>query len=231
MKRTELPSAPWQHVSADLLGPLPSNAYIFVIVDYYSRYFEIAITNNISLEKITQLISQFCLTHGLPISIHTDNGPQFISQHFKNSLSENGIVHRKTTPLWPQTNVEVERQNKSIMKRVRISQAEGRDWKSELDKLLIMYRNTPNTITVVYPSQLLFGRKLRTKLPELFDYNVDDTEVRDRDAEKKEKGKMYSDKRRGASETEIHSGDKVLVKQNRENKISSPFNTSPFIGS
>ena len=113
-------------------------------------------------------------------------------------------------------------------KRVRIAHAEGRDWKSELDKFLIMYRNTPHTTTGVCPSQLLFGRKLRTKLPELFDYNVDDLEVRDRDAERKEKGKIYSDKRRRAIETDIHAGDQVLVKQDREHKLSTPFNASPF---
>ncbi|XP_062609444.1 uncharacterized protein K02A2.6-like [Saccostrea cucullata] len=118
MKRTELPSAPWQHLAADLLGPLPSKEYIFVLVDYYSRYFEVAITKNISLENITGLISKFCLTHRLPYSIHTDNGPQFVSEHFKNYMFENGIVHHKTTPPWPQANGEVERQNRSIMKRV-----------------------------------------------------------------------------------------------------------------
>ena len=228
MKRTELPSAPWQHLAADLLGPLPSKEYIFVLVDYYSRYFEVAVTKNISSENIMALMSKFFLTHGLPFSIHTDNGPQFVSQHFKDFMLENGIVHHRTTPLWPQANGEVERQNRSILKRVRIAYAEGRDWKSELDKFLIMYRNTPHTTTGVCPSQLLFGRKLRTKLPELFDYNVDDLEVRDRDAEHKEKGKIYSDKRRRAIETDIHAGDQVLVKQDREHKLSTPFNASPF---
>lgn len=94
-----------------------------------------------------------------------------------------------------------------------------------------MYRNTPHTTTGVSPSQLLFGRKLRTKLPELFDYNVDDVddlEVRDRDAEQKEKGKIYSDKRRRAVESDIYTGAKVLVKQNSEHKLSTPFNASPF---
>ena len=45
MTDTELPSAPWQHLAADLLGPLPSSDYVFVGVDYYSRFFEIEFTN------------------------------------------------------------------------------------------------------------------------------------------------------------------------------------------
>ena len=36
MTRTELPTAPWQHLAADLLGTLPSGDYVFVVVDYYS---------------------------------------------------------------------------------------------------------------------------------------------------------------------------------------------------
>ena len=98
--------------------------------------------------------------------IHTDKGRQFTSQHFKDFMLENGITHHRTTPLWSQANGEEERQNRSIMKRVRIAQAEGRDWRSELDKFLIMY-STVHTIMGVSPSELLFGRKIRTKLPEL----------------------------------------------------------------
>ena len=128
MMHTELPSAPWQHLAADLLGPLPSEPYIFVLVDYYIRYFEVAITKTITSEKMTLLILKFCLTHGLPLSIHTDNGRQFTSQHFKDFMLENGITHQRTTPLWPQANGEVERQNRSIMKQVRIAQAEGHEW-------------------------------------------------------------------------------------------------------
>lgn len=39
---------------------------------------------------------------------------------------------------------------------------------------------------------------------------------------------MYSDKRRRAVESDIHTGAKVLVKQDREHKLSTPFNASPF---
>jgi hypothetical protein len=41
------------------------------------------------------------------------------------------------------------------------------------------------------------------QLPELIDYNVDDIELRDRDAEMKEKGRLYADTRRGAKDSDI----------------------------
>ena len=187
MARTEFPSAPWQHLAADLLGPLPSGDYIFVVVDYYSRFFEMEFTKSITTEKIVSLMSKMFVTHGLPCSLRTDNGPQFISDHFKGYLKKNGIEHRRTTPLWPQANGEIERQNRTILKRLRISQAEGRDWRSQMDDFLMMYRCTPHSTTGVSPAELLFDRKIRTKLPQLQEFTCDD-EVRDRDSERKEKG-------------------------------------------
>ena len=99
MARTEFPSAPWQHLAADLLGPLPPGDYIFVVVDYYSRFFEMEFTKSITTEKIVSPMSKMFVTHGLPCSLRTDNGPQFLSDHFKGYLEKNGIEHRRTTPL------------------------------------------------------------------------------------------------------------------------------------
>ena len=52
MTRTELPSAPWQHLAADLMGPLPSGDYVFVVVDYYSGFFEMEFTKSTTSENI-----------------------------------------------------------------------------------------------------------------------------------------------------------------------------------
>ena len=95
MTRTELPTAPWQHLAADLLGTLPSGDYVFVVVDYYSRFFEMEFTESTTSEKIF-------VTHGLPLSLRTlrtDNCPQFTNEDFTKFLEENGIEHRRTTPL------------------------------------------------------------------------------------------------------------------------------------
>ena len=39
MRCTKFPSEPWYDLAGNLLGPLPSGEYLFVVVDYYSRYF------------------------------------------------------------------------------------------------------------------------------------------------------------------------------------------------
>ena len=192
MVRKELPSAPWQHLAADVLGPLPSGDYVFVVVDYHNRFFEMEFTKSTTFEKIVSMLSKIFLIHGLPSSLRTDNGSQFVSDYFKKYLEENGIEHRRTTPLWPQANGEVERQNRSILKCLRIAQAEGRNWRSEMSDFLMRHSSTTHSTTGVSPAQLLFGRRIRTKLPQLQEFTVED-EVRDRDSERKEKGKVYAD--------------------------------------
>ena len=227
IKSTPLPSGPWQHLAIDLLGPLPSGESVLVIVDYFSRYYEVEVMRSTTSEKVIECLEKIFTTHGLPLSLRNDNGPQFRSEVFELYLDDNGIEHRKTTPLWPQANGEVERQNKSLLKRMKIAQAEGKEWKKEIRKYLVAYRSTPHTTTGVSPAELLFGRKMRTKLPELKEESTE-SEMRDRDGEMKAKVKRYADKKRNAQESDLAPGDQVLVRQERKNKLSTPFAPEPY---
>ncbi|XP_063412611.1 uncharacterized protein K02A2.6-like [Mytilus trossulus] len=229
MIRTSLPSKPWEQISADFLGPLPSGEYLFTVVDYYSRWLEVTImSKSTSADRVIDALDKMFTIHGLPISIATDNGPQFISDTFKTYLDQNGIVHRRITPLWPAANGEIERQNRSLLKRMRIANAEKKNLSTEIQTYLKMYRSTPHCTTGVSPAELLFNRTLRTKLPDIQIRSHDDTEVRDRDSQRKEKGKLYADTRRNATTNDLKAGDSVLVKQNRGNKLSTTFNPKPF---
>ncbi|XP_050540296.1 uncharacterized protein K02A2.6-like [Daktulosphaira vitifoliae] len=159
MKRRKLPMGPWIDVAVDLLGPLPSGHYIFV-VDYYSTYYEIDIFKNVEAKTIVKSLKRIFARFGNPITITCDNGGQFISQEYKSFCEENNIEIYNTIPLWPQANGEVERQNRSILKRLIIAQASKLDWEDELLKYLFMYRNTPYSVTGVSPSELLLGGNL-----------------------------------------------------------------------
>ena len=91
----------------------------------------------------------------------------------------------------------------------------------------MMYRSTPHSTTGVSPAELLFGRQIRTKLPQLREFSIED-EARDRDNERKEKGKVYVDRKRNARESEILEGDKMILREEKENKLSTPLKQSPF---
>lgn len=77
--------------------------------------------------------------HELPVTVTSDNGPQFWSEELKAFFIENGITHRKCTPLWPQANREVEQQNRSMLKILKIDHAQGKNWRKELNIYLIVY--------------------------------------------------------------------------------------------
>ena len=57
---------------------------------------------------------------------------------------------------------------------------------------------------------------------------MDDQEVRDRDKEAKERGKLYADEKRGACESDVKEGDRVLQKQEQTKKLTPTFRPEPF---
>ena len=111
-----------------------------------------------------------------------------------------------------------------------IAHNEGRDWRKDMQKFLLGYSSTPHTTTGLSPAKLLFGREIRSKLPGVEDLRSasNDSEVLDRDRERKQKGKDYADNLRGACESNLKEGDKVLLQKPKSDKPSSSFETTPY---
>ena len=232
MKRRELPSEPWIDIAMDILGPLPSNVYILVVIDYYSRYKEIKITKTITSAQIIKNLEEIFSRLGYPLSITADNGRQFISEEFKDFCKTCNIRLFNTVPYWPQMNGEVERQNRDILKRLKISKGEKKNMKETIYEYLMMYNSTPHSVTGKTPSELFFKRMNRDKIPMLKEMNKleNDTDVRDRDKSEKEKGKEYGDRKRKAKDVELAEGEKVYIKEmDKTSKLSTTFNPTPHV--
>ena len=120
---TELLQGPWCAVTIDYLGLL-SGEHILVVVDYYSRYYKVAVVRTITSEKTIECLETIFARHGLPEVLVSDNGPNLVSEKFEAFLKENGIKHRRVTTRWAQANGEVERQNRSILKRLQLAHAD-----------------------------------------------------------------------------------------------------------
>eukprot|EP00057_Strongylocentrotus_purpuratus_P003893 XP_003727599.1 PREDICTED: uncharacterized protein K02A2.6-like [Strongylocentrotus purpuratus] len=227
IRSTMLPTGPWVDVAVDFLGPLPTGESILVVVDYYSRYYEYAIMKSTTAEKTVKALAEIFGRHGLPVTLYSDNGPQFISEVFAEYMNITGIHHHRVTPKWPQANGEVERQNQSIVKRLRIAQAEGKDWKEALLTYVAVYRASTHSTTGKSPAEVLFGRKIRTKLPQIQDIS-EDQELRDRDLQMKSGAKHYADLKRGAVHSDIVPGDKVIVRRDERRKLDTPYFSQPY---
>ena len=165
-----------------------------------------------------------------PFSLKSDNAPQYVSEEFENFLATHGIQHRKSPPFWPQANGEVERQNRTLLKSLKVAEAEEKKWKDELDKFLLAYRTTSHSSTGATPTFLMFGRELKTKLPELRpNKSVLDESTRERDWNQKLAGKTYDDKQRHAVDNPITPGDKVLLKNTKQSgKLAANFEPNPY---
>lgn len=132
-------------------------------------------------------------------------------------------------PYSPQANGEVERQNKTLLKAIRVAHSEGKNWKKELDKFLVAYRSTPQSVTGKSPFEIMYGRKMKNKLASLnkeLDECVD--VIRERNMIRKEKEKSYFDCKNNTKVMDVEKDDIVMLKQNKENKLSTRFASSPY---
>jgi len=123
-----------------------------------------AIMKKPETRDIVSAMRHIFATHDLPMMVVSDNGRKLCPAEMEDYLQENGMEHRRVTPYWPRGNGEVERQNRTLLKAIRTTSVEKRDWKQELDNSLLNFRNTPHGGS---PTELLKGRTLRTKLPHL----------------------------------------------------------------
>lgn len=229
MRRTELPSQPWQHLAMDFLGPLPSGHHIFVLVDYFSRYFEMEIMTKIDSKATIDRLKFIFARFGFPFTVTADNGRQFVSLEMREYFEQNNIRLISTTPFWPQMNGEVERQNSSLLKRLIISQNLKGDWREDLHQYLLMYRSTPHSTTLRTPAELMFNWNIRDKLPSIHQPVEIDRELADRDKQKKHEGKEYGDAKRRAKESEIDVGDLVVAKrQMMSNKLATRYEPTAY---
>lgn len=163
---TKIPDAAWILVGCDLCGPFPTGEHLLVCVDYYSRYPEVVILRKVSAQMITTKLRKLFCRYGAPEELITDNGPQFRdNQDFKALLQEFNVKHRRVTPYHPAANGEVECFNRNLKKCIQTAIADNRNWRKTLENYLLSYRNTEHRITGSTPAELMFGRKLRDKLP------------------------------------------------------------------
>ena len=102
--------------------------------------------------RIERWVQQGMDTH----SALSDNAPQFVSEEFENFLATHGIQHQNFPLLWPQANDEIEQQNRTLLKSLKVAEVEGKKWKDELDEFLLAYRTTPHSSTGTTPAFLMF---------------------------------------------------------------------------
>ena len=100
LQPTEFPARPWSTVGADLFQT-ENNKHYLVIVDYFSRFFEVAKLTYTTSEAVVEHFKSIFARHGIPDVVRSDNGPQFKSEYFRKFVREWGFSHVTSSPHFP----------------------------------------------------------------------------------------------------------------------------------
>lgn len=152
-------------------------------------------------DDVIQFLTSVFSRHGNPESIVTDNGPQFTSANFASFLYSRGRTHNKTSVL------------RSCIQAATQQSQPGKD---TVLNWLQVYPATPHATTSTSPYQLLYGRKMRTKLdilPLLPATSPEDASARHAVSKHQEKMKYYADAKRSARKPSFQPGDNVRIKK------------------
>ena len=107
-------------------------------------------------------MSQTIANMGLPKMVVSDNDTAFTSSEFQDFMKQNGIIHCRSAPYHPSSNGLAVQSLKEGLNKLTGS------IESRLNKFLCRYRITPHSVTGRTPSELIFGRTLRSQLNLLF---------------------------------------------------------------
>ncbi|GFO48007.1 Pol polyprotein [Plakobranchus ocellatus] len=129
---TEAPGRPYQKVGSDLFeikGP-----FYIVVVDYYSKNIDIEKLPNQSTNSVIRALKKCFSSHGVPLTLVTDNAQCYKSHEFMDFATDCDFSHIISSPKFPQSNGQAESAVK-IAKRIMKQ--------SDPSLTLMVYRSTP----------------------------------------------------------------------------------------
>ncbi|KAL8616163.1 hypothetical protein ACOMHN_066649 [Nucella lapillus] len=143
-----VPARPWQKVGVDLFT-WNSKSYL-ITVDYYSRYFEIDELPSTTSATVIRKLSVHFARHGIPETVMSDNGPQFVAEEFKTFASTWDFDHLTSSPGYPQSNGLAEKTVQTVKNILDKARSDGRN--ALLSILEYRSSNIDGPTTTLHPS-------------------------------------------------------------------------------
>ena len=112
---------PFRKWGLDFIGPFKppamrtSNRYIIVAMDYCTKCVEAkALKDNTAASIAKFLYEHIWCSYGCPIELISDQGGHFLGQVVESLTTFYAVVHKRSTPYYPQTNGLAESTNKTL---------------------------------------------------------------------------------------------------------------------
>ena len=126
---------------------------------YFTKWAKAKAYAQINASHLTLFVQRkFICRFGVPHSIVSNNGPQFINKLFQQFCTEYGIKNVNSSPWYPQSNGQAEVINKTLLccLKKRLKSIKGK-WVDELPIAPWAYHTTPKQPTEETPYALAFG--------------------------------------------------------------------------
>ena len=108
----------------DCVGPLPKtrkgNQYLLTIMCVSTRFPEAIPLSNIKAKTIVQVLTKFFTLFGLPKSIQSDQGSNFMSGLFQQVMQELGIKQFRSSAYHPESQGALERFHQTLKNMIRM---------------------------------------------------------------------------------------------------------------
>ena len=141
------------------------NHTLLVTIDAYSKWPEVHIVPSTSAQPTIDKLRIIFATHGLPMTLVSNNGSPFQSTEFHNFMTSNGIVYRHVPPYHPLSNGLAENMVNTVKQALsKCKVTKDATIETHIARFLSAYRNTCHSTTSRTPAELLFNRAPRTRL-------------------------------------------------------------------
>ncbi|CAC5367808.1 unnamed protein product [Mytilus coruscus] len=134
------------------------NKQHLLIVEYYSKFFEVIMLNNFTSDTVIMNIKSIFARHCIPEILVSDNARYYTSSKFQEFAKSWEFKHITSSPRYQQSKGLAERTVQTEL--LKKAEYEGKNPYMSILNL----RNTPLDSDMPSPSQLLMGRRCKTKL-------------------------------------------------------------------
>ena len=164
-----VPEALWEDISMDFVGPLPRTPrgydFILVVVDRLSKMAHfLPCTQNITAEQLARLLeARIFAVHGMPKSIVSDRGPQFMNAWISDLYKRLGTKQTPSTAYHPETDGQTERVNRVLSEMLRhfVNKSTYDNWDENLPLAEFAHNNAKSSATGYSPFFICYGKHPR----------------------------------------------------------------------